>query len=221
MPANRLAKKLLLVGWDAADWQMISPLLDAGKMPALARLVERGVMGNIATLHPCLSPILWTSIATGKLADKHGILGFVEPDSKKMEVRPSLSTSRKTKAIWNILTQQGLKTNVVGWWPSHPAEPINGVMVSNFYQKAVSSYHKPWPMASGTVFPKDMEEVMMEMRVHPAELTVSHMEPLFPNYKKVDQEKDGRLAAGAKILAHAASIHSAATWIMENTEWDF
>ncbi|MBA3647667.1 MAG: alkaline phosphatase family protein [Chitinophagales bacterium] len=219
--SKRIAKKVLLVGWDAADWKVINPLMDNGIMPTLNQFVNDGVIGNLATLDPPLSPILWTSIATGKLADKHGILGFVEPDSKKMEVRPSLSTSRKVKAIWNILSQEGFKSNVVGWWPSHPAEPINGVMVSNFYQKAVSVYHKPWPMAAGTVHPKDMEEVMREMRVHPAELTLSHMAPFFPNYKDIDQEKDGRMAAGAKILAHSASIHNAATWIMENTEWDF
>src|SRR5262245_27031557 len=99
-------------------------------MPALAGLIERGVMVNIATLQPSLSPLLWTSIATGKFADKHGILGFIEPDGGG-GVRPSTSTSRKTKAIWNILSQNGLKTHVIGWFASHPAEPINGVCVTN------------------------------------------------------------------------------------------
>src|SRR5690606_21968568 len=72
MPA-RLARKVLLIGWDAADWKVINPLMDAGLMPALQRLVERGVMGNIATLDPPFSPMLWTSIATGHTADRHGI----------------------------------------------------------------------------------------------------------------------------------------------------
>ena len=62
--AERLAKRVLLIGWDAADWKVMSPLLDAGKMPALASLIERGVMGNLATLEPPFSPMLWTSIAT-------------------------------------------------------------------------------------------------------------------------------------------------------------
>ena len=79
--AKRLAKKILLIGWDAADWKIINPLLDKGEMPALESLINNGVMGNIATLDPPLSPMLWTSIATGKRADKHGILGFTEPDS--------------------------------------------------------------------------------------------------------------------------------------------
>ena len=77
--SERIARKVLFVGWDAADWRAINPLMDAGKKPHLQRLVERGVMGNIATLHPVLSPMLWTSIATGKRPHQHGVLGFVEP----------------------------------------------------------------------------------------------------------------------------------------------
>jgi predicted AlkP superfamily phosphohydrolase/phosphomutase len=57
-------RKVLLIGWDAADWKVIHPLLDSGKMPNLDRFLEQGVMGNIATLQPALSPTLWTSIAT-------------------------------------------------------------------------------------------------------------------------------------------------------------
>ena len=127
--ANRLAKKVLLIGWDAADWKVINPLLDAGKMPHLERLVDDGVMGNVATLYPELSPMLWTSIATGKRSYKHGINGFTEPDPQGGGIRPISILSRKTKAVWNILCQNGLRCNVVGWWPSHPAEPIHGVMV--------------------------------------------------------------------------------------------
>ena len=49
-----LTKKILLVGWDAADWRVITPLLDAGQMPALESLIDRGVMGNLSTLTPPL-----------------------------------------------------------------------------------------------------------------------------------------------------------------------
>ena len=126
-----LAKKVLLIGWDAADWKVINPLLDAGMMPSLEKLINEGVMGNLATLNPPLSPMLWTSIATGMRAYKHGIHGFTEPNPDAGGIRPVSNSSRKVKSIWNVLNQNGYKSNVIGWWPSHPAEPINGVMVSN------------------------------------------------------------------------------------------
>ena len=63
-------KKVLLIGWDAADWEHINPLLEAGLMPTLDQMINEGVMGNLATLEPILSPMLWNSVATGKVARK-------------------------------------------------------------------------------------------------------------------------------------------------------
>ena len=100
--------KVLLIGWDAADWDIIWPLIAQGKMPALKSLIQRGVYGNMSTMNPPYSPMLWTSVVTGKTPDKHGVLGFIEvtPDAKT--VRPVTTTSRKTRALWNIFHNKGL-----------------------------------------------------------------------------------------------------------------
>jgi predicted AlkP superfamily phosphohydrolase/phosphomutase len=50
--------RVLLVGWDAADWQVIHPLMDNGSMPNLQRLIEGGVIGNLGSLAPKVSPVL-------------------------------------------------------------------------------------------------------------------------------------------------------------------
>ncbi|RLD55903.1 MAG: hypothetical protein DRJ05_12165, partial [Bacteroidetes bacterium] len=218
---KRTAKKVLLIGWDAADWKVINPLMDKGEMPTLEKLVNNGVMGNLATLDPPLSPMLWTSIATGKRADKHGVLGFTEPNKKTGGVGPVLSTSRKVKAIWNILTQHNLKTHVIGWWPGHPAEPINGISISNFYQRAKAPMDKPWPMMPGTVHPEKMNELFASLRIHPDELTEAHILPFVPKAGEIDQEKDKRIGMLSKIIADCSTIHSATTYVMENEEWDF
>ena len=101
------AKRVVLIGWDAADWKVIDQLIEKGQMPALEGMMKKGVRGNLSTLEPVLSPMLWTSIATGKYADKHGIHGFTEPDHEAGIVRPISSISRKSRAFWNILTNQG------------------------------------------------------------------------------------------------------------------
>ncbi|PKP01782.1 MAG: hypothetical protein CVU11_14190 [Bacteroidetes bacterium HGW-Bacteroidetes-6] len=218
-------KKVLVIGWDAADWKVINTLMDAGKMPALQKLVDTGVIGNIATLDPPLSPILWTSIATGKWGDKHGILGFVEPDVQNGFIRNINSTSRKTRAIWNILHHEGYKQNIVGWWPSHPAEPINGVMVSNFYQRANVKPGVKWQVPKGAVYPPEMVKEIAPLRIHPGELTEQHILPFIPNAANIDQKGDefGKktLNSLAQIVADTATIQSTATYLMENTEWDF
>ncbi len=129
----KMAKRVLLIGWDAADWKMMSPLLEQGKMPNFQKLVEDGVMGNLTSLEPILSPLLWTSIATGKLADEHNILGFAEPRPAGGGIRPVRSTSRKCKALWNIVSDKGLRAGVVHWLATHPAEIINGFVVSDMF----------------------------------------------------------------------------------------
>jgi predicted AlkP superfamily phosphohydrolase/phosphomutase/tetratricopeptide (TPR) repeat protein len=218
---ERLAKKVLLIGWDAADWKVINPLLDQGLMPTLNDLINHGVMGNLATLRPILSPMLWNSIVTGKRADKHGILGFMELDPQTGGIRPVTSTSRKVKAIWNILTQRGFKTDVLGWFAGHPAEPINGIAVSDLYPYAVAPPDKEWPLPPGAVHPESMHDVFARLRMHPAEVTEAAILPWIPRAAEIDQEKDKRLAMFAKVLAENCSIHNAATWILEHEAWDF
>ena len=109
-----MKNKLLLIGWDAADWKIIGPLMAKGLMPGLKRIIDNGVYGNMSTMNPPYSPMLWSSVATGKTPDKHGVLGFLEVTSDRKGLRAVTANSRKSKAVWNIFHNQNLKSNVVG-----------------------------------------------------------------------------------------------------------
>ena len=220
MERGKIFRKVLLIGWDAADWKIIHPLIDAGKMPNMARFVEEGVIGNLATLSPELSPMLWTSIATGKRPYNHGILGFIEPDPHSGGVRPITNLSRKTKAVWNILSQSGYRSTVIGWWPSHPAEPIRGVMVSNHYQRVQAPYGQPWPVRPGTIHPERLIRNLAALRVHPQELDPGLIMNFVPRLAEIDQERDRRIENLAKIIADCTTINRAATAIMHHEPWD-
>ena len=215
-------QKVIVLGWDAADWKVILPLIEQGKMPNMKIFLEKGVHGKIKTLDPPLSPMLWTSIATGVRADKHGISGFIEPTPDGERLRPVTSTSRRVKAIWNILNQEGYKSNVVAWWPTNPVEPINGVMVSNLFQIASKSIEEPWISPPESVHPKEMEETLEKFRVHPHEITLSMALPFIPNLN-TDKElrKEQRTLSVLKTLANAATVHAISTYLHEETTWDF
>jgi predicted AlkP superfamily phosphohydrolase/phosphomutase/tetratricopeptide (TPR) repeat protein len=215
-------KKVLVIGWDAAEWKVIMPLIQQGKMPAFARLMSRGVHGKLQTLDPPLSPMLWTSIATGFRADTHGIGGFIEPTPDGENLRPVTSTSRKVKAIWNILNQEGYKSNVVAWWPSNPAEPINGVMVSNLYQIATKPLNEEWEMPKGTVHPEELTESMKAFRIHPHQINLDQVLPFIPNLKdNIPLRSDQRTSNVIKNMANAGTIHSASCHLLEKSDWDF
>ncbi len=218
--SKRIASRVLLIGWDGADWQMIRPLIAKGWMPTLARLIDEGVSGNLATIHPVLSPMLWNSIATGKRADKHGICGFVEPQPDRSGIRPVTSTSRKCKAIWNILSQSGLRSQIVSWFASHPAEPILGNVVSDRYvaQTGVPSPRRSYP--AGTFQPASLEEQLAPLLVTAADLDVDALLPFVPRAAEIDQDRDDRLVKLAHQIAQAATVHAAACHLVEQESWD-
>ncbi|MGA3043959.1 MAG: alkaline phosphatase family protein, partial [Bryobacteraceae bacterium] len=195
--------------------------MDAGKMPNIQRLVENGAWGQIATLHPPLSPMLWTSIATGKRPFKHGIHGFSEPTPDGRGVQPVTNLSRRSKALWNILNQNDLRSVVIGWWPGHPAEPIDGVMVSDHYHRAGGPLEKGWPLLAHAVHPPELAETLAGLRVHPDLLAPEMVEPFIPLAREIDQDKDKRLAGCLRTLAECMSVHAAAIWLLDNQPWDF
>lgn len=220
-------RRVLLIGWDAADWKILHPLLDAGKMPHLASLIDEGVCGNLATLQPALSPMLWTSIATGKRAYAHGIHGFSEPDPVTGGIRPVSNLSRRTKAIWNILNQTGHRSVTIGWWPSHPAEELSrGVVVSNEYPRAPDGDPAEWSMKPGTVHPRKLETLLAARRVQPTRIGEEVLRKFLSGLEGMSPEEldraaqDPRVRGLAGILADGASIHAAAVALMHAT-WDF
>lgn len=218
---DRLPERVLLIGWDAADWQMIQPLVMQGLMPTLANMLQRGAAGNLCTTRPILSPILWNTIATGKRADAHGILGFTEPTPEGDGIRPSASTSRRCKALWNILTQSGLRSHVVGWYASHPAEPINGTMVSNQFEFCSAAEGVGTPLPRGVVHPTSRTNELSQCRVHPSEIDATAVLPFIPDAARLAAREGNRLGKLRLLLAQTASIHAMATRLISADDWEF
>ncbi|MCA9311146.1 MAG: alkaline phosphatase family protein [Phycisphaerales bacterium] len=218
---RRPARRVLLVGWDAADWRIIDPLLEAGRMPHLASFLDTGIRGNIASLQPMLSPILWTSIATGKHGDAHQILGFAEPDGDSGRVRPVTSTSRRCQALWNILSRRGLRSVVLNWFASHPAEHINGVIVSDRFARPTGAFNEPWKPVPGSIWPQSWEEDLNSLRLHPSRITREQVSHFVPEVDTVNPTRDPKGRKLVSMLARCASIHAAATALIVEEEWDF
>src|SRR5688500_12070779 len=129
--ASRQSPPVIFLGLDGADWQLLDQYVEDGVMPNLARLAAEGTTGTLETLHPSLSPLLWTSMMTGTTALQHRILDFVrfEPASGRKE--PITSEERKVPAIWNMASLGDRSVAVFGMWATYPAEPIKGLMVSD------------------------------------------------------------------------------------------
>jgi len=122
--------ELWVIGLDGADWDQLDPMIARGELPNIAALRDGGASGILLSDKPMISPILWTSIATGKTPDQHGVTWFMTdaPDGAKV---PISSEERKVRAFWNIASEAGMTCGITGWWATWPAEPLNGYLISD------------------------------------------------------------------------------------------
>ena len=131
---------VMVIGVDGMTWAVAGPLMKAGKMPNLAKLVDNGVGGTLQTDLPTFSPILWTSIATGTKWTTHGIRYFSQADEKGRPYRnglPYTSNCREVPAIWGLGGENGRSVDSVAWWVSWPAEAVpNSRIVASYAAQA-------------------------------------------------------------------------------------
>ncbi|MBN2360464.1 MAG: alkaline phosphatase family protein [Deltaproteobacteria bacterium] len=130
--------RVLMLGIDAADVEVVTPLLEAGLLPNLKRLVDAGTMQVLHSHPPTRSPAVWTTIATGVRKETHGIYDYVTNTyywPEELRTKEKLLTTvdmRKVPAIWNIVGDRGLTSVVVGWLSTWPAEEIKGALVAPY-----------------------------------------------------------------------------------------
>lgn len=130
-PPSPTKPRAIVIGWDGADWKLLDPLMQQGKLPNLSALVSRGRSWKLESFQPMASPIIWTTLATGRTPVDHGVADFQEYDPKTRVRLPISSRSRRVPAIWNVATSKGLGVGVVGWWATWPAEKVKGFLISD------------------------------------------------------------------------------------------
>lgn len=136
--------RVLFLGLDGADWQLLDTYLAAGKMPELARLVAEGRSGVLETQEPPLSPLLWTTMMTGVSPLEHGVLDFTRRDPSGA-LAPISSADRQVPAVWNLASAAGKKVGVFGLWATWPPEPVTGLVVSDRFLAPGSAARTPAP----------------------------------------------------------------------------
>ncbi|HTR01920.1 MAG TPA: alkaline phosphatase family protein [Thermoanaerobaculia bacterium] len=122
---------VIWVGLDGLDFELVDRLAAEGRMPNWKRLAAEGYTAKLTSYMPILSPIVWTTLATGVGPDVHRVLDFQELDPATGQKVPISGRSRALPAIWNVASASGLTVGVVGWWATHPAEEVKGFFISD------------------------------------------------------------------------------------------
>jgi predicted AlkP superfamily phosphohydrolase/phosphomutase len=220
--------RVVLIGLDAATWTIMRPLVDSGQMPNMKALIDRGWSGTLLSKEPTFSPIIWTTIASGRTAEDHGILGFLAPTADGQEV-PVTSNLRHAETLWTIASRTGRSVNVIGWYVTWPVEPVNGIMVAD----RVGPQREATPIAGGTdsftaqypgVYPPSFNDTAMSLVVYPEDF-------LSPSEQKVHEQfriypvDATRTAIAEEVLAnHPADLTMIYLWGIDPTQhlfWKF
>lgn len=182
--------KVLVVGLDGADWAILDPLLAQGRMPNLAKLVGRGVRAKLLSISPMLSPVVWTTVATGVEPSRHGILDFLVQDPKTGAGQPVTSAQRKTPALWEMLSEAGVKVGVVAWWASWPADPVAGYVVSDRIAYQLFGFRSDAADAQGKTWPAEFYDEVQRRIVAPDRVAWEQVVPYLDGPRKRREEFD-------------------------------
>jgi hypothetical protein len=158
------APDVMLLGVDAATWDIILPWIEAGKLPNMRKLMEQGTWGVLKSYDPSASPVVWTSIMTGKAPEEHGLSTWAT----------ATALNRKVKAVWQIATEAGRPCAVVNVPGSHPVRDDCALMLTGIPFPLVSLGNTGWFATTGNPVTDDIC-LSIPLRFDPAAV-VSGME---------------------------------------------
>ena len=196
------------------------PLIDAGAMPNLDRLISGGVMGNLFSAPPMQPPVLDATLATGCYAPRHRVLNPLAATEVAPGFRRTQGCDWARPAFWEIAAQAGLSSAAVGWPATHPASAFQGLVVSDRFCDDQGKTFDDWAFDPATINDPEVAEALSDLRMHPSDLTAELIEPFIPELASVDLETDPRLGIFANCFARAMTAHAAATWIGEQRRPD-
>jgi predicted AlkP superfamily phosphohydrolase/phosphomutase len=122
--------KLLVIGLDGATFDLIRPWTEAGKLPVIKHLMEKGISGPLISTFPPLTGPAWSSFMTGTSPGKHGVFEFFyrKPGTYKQVLHQR--TDIRGKSLWRRLSDHGLKVGTVGVPLTYPPENLNGFSIT-------------------------------------------------------------------------------------------
>jgi predicted AlkP superfamily phosphohydrolase/phosphomutase/Tfp pilus assembly protein PilF len=139
--ARGVAGRVAIIALDGADWELLSELSNDGRIPNLRALILGGTTGSVQTIQPTVSPLLWTTAATGLAPDRHGVIDFVDRGTNG----PVTAYSRRAPAIWEVAEAFGRPSAVINWWTAWPPQ-----------RTSTAVYGVPSEVVPGAVYPPEL-----------------------------------------------------------------
>ena len=140
--------RVAIIGLDGVPFDLVASLAQEGHLPNLRRVLEEGVSGVLWSTVPSISPVAWTSMATGLNPGKHGVFGFVD-----RRFRPHSSRDLRGKAIWDLASSAGKTVICLNVPFTYPPYRVRGAMVSG----------PPCPKDEPSTYPPGLKDELEEL----------------------------------------------------------
>jgi len=122
--------RLVIVGLDGATWDVINPLVEQGKLPAIKRIMDEGQSGTLRSVIPPITGPAWATILTGRNPGEHGIFEMTVFDDRLGRRRPISMNDWNATPLWEILNGRGLSTGLLCVPFTFPPPRVNGWIIS-------------------------------------------------------------------------------------------
>jgi predicted AlkP superfamily phosphohydrolase/phosphomutase len=118
-----------VLGLDGADWSLLRPWIDAGKLPAFEQVTSEGVSGGLESTLPPVTFPAWKCYSTGKTPGKLGVYEWFSYDRPTHEIAANDASDFRSREYWDVLADDGRRAGVVNMPTTHPPESQDGVFV--------------------------------------------------------------------------------------------
>jgi predicted AlkP superfamily phosphohydrolase/phosphomutase len=145
---NRNHTRVFILGLDGADFDIIGPFVEAGKLPHIARLMREGAWGPLESTKPPITAPAWVSFMTGKNPGGHGVYSFCATELGTYQRIINDSTSIGTATLWDAIGTAGQSVCLIDIPMTYPPYPVQGVMVSGSLPSIDSDFTYPSALKS-------------------------------------------------------------------------
>jgi predicted AlkP superfamily phosphohydrolase/phosphomutase len=157
-----MSRKAVVIGLDGAAWHLLDPMIEAGAMPRLAALRDRGAWGTLTSTVPTYTPPAWTSAATGVNPGRHGIYGFIAGNAQSDRQELVHSGMIKAPAVWEIANGQGARAGIYNLPLTYPPRTLDGWMVSGMMTPGYGEQLKGFASWGGAGTGTQLEQRILE-----------------------------------------------------------
>lgn len=138
------SQQVVVIGIDGVSYRRLRRYAEEGKLPTIERLMREGASGVLrSTIFPT-SPVAWSCSFTGQNPAKTRMYGFYTKDPKAYAWNLVSAYDRVGKDVWELASEQGRRSIVVGFPFTLPKRPFNGILVSgNFTPDLAKGVYPP------------------------------------------------------------------------------